>query len=222
MVSCASVLRYPPPLLLNSAKIAPVVGRRRANTPVDRFVTGHLELTDVERQLRLFGLCARRPRTPVCDQRGSIACWCVGHGFAFFGPGLSRAGQTPSCSPAGGRRIGRNPYMSTYWARQARHGQAGVRRVHAFRPRPSSASRTTRSPRRSLTAWSVSGSGRSPRSPSQLRLTALGQRGAHRADLASQGHNGTTVTKKVYRHQICPVIEHGAMAMDQIFGDPAA
>jgi hypothetical protein len=35
-------------------------------------------------------------------------------------------------------------------------------------------------------------------------------------------HNGTTVTEKVYRHEICPVIEHGATAMDQIFGEPAA
>lgn len=81
--------------------------------------------------------------------------------------------------------------MSTYWARQARHGPAGVR-VHAFRPRPSSASRTTRSPRRSFTAWSVSGSGRSPRSPSQLRLTALGQRGTSNRSRVSgpQRHYG--------------------------------
>jgi site-specific recombinase XerC len=31
------------------------------------------------------------------------------------------------------------------------------------------------------------------------------------------GHNGTTVTELVYRHQIRPVVEHGAEAMDQIF-----
>ena len=36
------------------------------------------------------------------------------------------------------------------------------------------------------------------------------------------GHNGTAVTELVYRHQLRPVIEHGAEAMDQIFGDPAA
>lgn len=32
------------------------------------------------------------------------------------------------------------------------------------------------------------------------------------------GHNGTAVTELVYRHQIRPVIEHGAEAMDRIFG----
>ncbi|UOX87215.1 site-specific integrase [Amycolatopsis sp. FBCC-B4732] len=32
------------------------------------------------------------------------------------------------------------------------------------------------------------------------------------------GHNGTTVTEKVYRHQLRPVIQHGAEAMDRIFG----
>lgn len=31
------------------------------------------------------------------------------------------------------------------------------------------------------------------------------------------GHNGTTVTEKVYRHQLRPVIQHGAEAMDGIF-----
>jgi hypothetical protein len=31
------------------------------------------------------------------------------------------------------------------------------------------------------------------------------------------GHNGTAVTELVYRHQIRPVVEHGAEAMDQIF-----
>lgn len=32
------------------------------------------------------------------------------------------------------------------------------------------------------------------------------------------GHNGTTVTEKVYRHQPRPIVEHGAEAMDKIFG----
>jgi hypothetical protein len=36
------------------------------------------------------------------------------------------------------------------------------------------------------------------------------------ADLC--GHSGTTVTKKVYRHQLRPVLLAGAVAMDQIFG----
>ncbi|RSM35781.1 hypothetical protein DMA12_42995 [Amycolatopsis balhimycina DSM 5908] len=31
------------------------------------------------------------------------------------------------------------------------------------------------------------------------------------------GHNGTTVTEKVYRHQLRPVIQHGAETMDRIF-----
>jgi integrase len=31
------------------------------------------------------------------------------------------------------------------------------------------------------------------------------------------GHNGTTVTEKVYRHQLRSVIQHGAEAMDNIF-----
>ncbi|HWD01106.1 MAG TPA: tyrosine-type recombinase/integrase [Amycolatopsis sp.] len=32
------------------------------------------------------------------------------------------------------------------------------------------------------------------------------------------GHNGTGVTELVYRHQLRPVVEHGAEAMDPIFG----
>lgn len=38
------------------------------------------------------------------------------------------------------------------------------------------------------------------------------------------GHHGTTVTEKIYRHQIRPVMEHGATAMDRIFrkGDSEA
>jgi hypothetical protein len=35
------------------------------------------------------------------------------------------------------------------------------------------------------------------------------------ADLC--GHAGTTVTEKVYRHQLRPVLLNGAVAMDQIF-----
>lgn len=31
------------------------------------------------------------------------------------------------------------------------------------------------------------------------------------------GHSGTTVTEEVYRKQIRPVIQDGAVAMDQIF-----
>ena len=35
------------------------------------------------------------------------------------------------------------------------------------------------------------------------------------ADLC--GHAGTTVTEKVYRHQLRPVLLDGAVAMDRIF-----
>jgi len=31
------------------------------------------------------------------------------------------------------------------------------------------------------------------------------------------GHNGTTVTERVYRHQLRPIVQHGAEAMDSIF-----
>jgi hypothetical protein len=31
------------------------------------------------------------------------------------------------------------------------------------------------------------------------------------------GHSGTTVTEKVYRHQLRPVLVRGAEAMDRIF-----
>ncbi|WP_245992334.1 tyrosine-type recombinase/integrase [Prauserella muralis] len=34
------------------------------------------------------------------------------------------------------------------------------------------------------------------------------------------GHNGTAVTELVYRHQLRPVVEHGAEAMDRIFAGP--
>jgi integrase len=32
------------------------------------------------------------------------------------------------------------------------------------------------------------------------------------------GHSSTTVTEQVYRHQIRPVIQDGAIAMDRLFG----
>jgi integrase len=38
------------------------------------------------------------------------------------------------------------------------------------------------------------------------------------ADLV--GHSGTTVTEKVYRHQLRPVLLTGAVVMDNIFNDP--
>jgi len=36
------------------------------------------------------------------------------------------------------------------------------------------------------------------------------------------GHSGTSVTELVYRHQIRPVVEHGATAMDRIFRQKGA
>ena len=36
------------------------------------------------------------------------------------------------------------------------------------------------------------------------------------ADLV--GHSGTSVTEKVYRHQLRPVLLNGAQTMDKIFG----
>ena len=39
------------------------------------------------------------------------------------------------------------------------------------------------------------------------------------ADLV--GHSGTTVTEKVYRHQLRPVLLTGAVVMDKIFDGPA-
>lgn len=33
------------------------------------------------------------------------------------------------------------------------------------------------------------------------------------------GHNGTSVTELVYRHQLRPIVEHGAEAMDRIFSE---
>jgi hypothetical protein len=35
----------------------------------------------------------------------------------------------------------------------------------------------------------------------------------------NRGHSGTAVTEAVYRQQIRPVLEEGATAMDQIFGN---
>ena len=32
------------------------------------------------------------------------------------------------------------------------------------------------------------------------------------------GHSSTAVTEQVYRHQIRPVVQAGAMAMDSLFG----
>lgn len=57
--------------------------------------------------------------------------------------------------------------------------------------------------------------------PRELRhsfVSLLSDSGMSVEDIARLvGHTGTTVTERVYRHQLRPVIEHGAVAMDRIF-----
>jgi integrase len=61
--------------------------------------------------------------------------------------------------------------------------------------------------------------------PRELRhsvVSLLSDSGARLEDIADLcGHAGTTVTGKTYRHQLRPVLLHGAVAMDRIF-DAAA
>jgi integrase len=63
--------------------------------------------------------------------------------------------------------------------------------------------------------------------PRELRhsfVSLLSDSGVRLEDIADLcGHAGTTVTGKVYRHQLRPVLLHGAVAMDRIFDEgPAA
>jgi integrase len=57
--------------------------------------------------------------------------------------------------------------------------------------------------------------------PRELRhsfVSLLSDDGMSLEDIARlMGHSGTTVTETVYRHQIRPVLEAGAQAMDRIF-----
>jgi integrase len=57
--------------------------------------------------------------------------------------------------------------------------------------------------------------------PRELRhsfVSLLSDSGVRIEDIADLcGHAGTTVTEKVYRHQLRPVLLTGAVAMDQIF-----
>jgi integrase len=57
--------------------------------------------------------------------------------------------------------------------------------------------------------------------PRELRhsfVSLLSDDGVRLEDIADLcGHSGTTVTGKVYRHQLRPVLLHGAVAMDRIF-----
>jgi len=57
--------------------------------------------------------------------------------------------------------------------------------------------------------------------PRELRhsfVSVLSDSGVRIEDIADLcGHSGTTVTEKVYRHQLRPVLLDGAVAMDRIF-----
>jgi integrase len=57
--------------------------------------------------------------------------------------------------------------------------------------------------------------------PRELRhsfVSVLSESGVRIEDIADLcGHSGTTVTEKVYRHQLRPVLLSGAVAMDRIF-----
>jgi integrase len=61
--------------------------------------------------------------------------------------------------------------------------------------------------------------------PRELRhsfVSVLSQSGVRIEDIADLcGHSGTTVTEKVYRHQLRPVLLSGAIAMDRIFDSPS-
>jgi len=59
-------------------------------------------------------------------------------------------------------------------------------------------------------------------SPRELRhsfVSLLSSGGVSIEDIADLwGHSGTSVTEKIYRHQLRPVRHHGAVAMDRIEG----
>jgi integrase len=62
--------------------------------------------------------------------------------------------------------------------------------------------------------------------PRELRhsfVSLLSDRGMSSDQISkSVGHSSTTVTETVYRHQIRPVVQGGAVVMDQIFPAPDA
>ena len=70
----------------------------------------------------------------------------------------------------------------------------------------------------------VKGAGLDPAewTPRELRhsfVSLLSSDGVSIEDIADLcGHAGTSVTEKVYRHQLRPVLLKGAIAMDRIFG----
>jgi integrase len=62
--------------------------------------------------------------------------------------------------------------------------------------------------------------------PRELRhsfVSLLSDSGVRLEDIADLcGHAGTIVAGKIYRHQLRPVLLHGAVAMDRIFDDGPA
>jgi hypothetical protein len=53
----------------------------------------------------------------------------------------------------------------------------------------------------------------------QLRVAAIGQRRPDRAHLPLVGHKRTSIIELICRKQIRPILDTGATAMDDIFGN---
>lgn len=69
-------------------------------------------------------------------------------------------------------------------------------------------------------AAGLQGSDWTPREMRHSFVSLLSDSGVAIEDIARLvGHRGTAVTETVYRHQIRPVMEQGAVAMDHIFAD---
>lgn len=72
--------------------------------------------------------------------------------------------------------------------------------------------------RRVATKAGLSAADWTPRELRHSFVSVLSSSGVSLEDIADLcGHSGTTVTEKVYRHQLRPVLLSGAMAMDRIF-----
>src|SRR6266545_3490392 len=81
---------------------------------------------------------------------------------------------------------------------------------------------------RRITRRAGLGEGWTPRELRHSFVSLLSDSGVRLEDIADLcGHSGTSVTERVYRHQLRPVLLDGAVAMDRIFdagekGKPAA
>lgn len=74
--------------------------------------------------------------------------------------------------------------------------------------------------RRILKRTSVNPDGRTPRALRHGLVWPLPDHGVPLKEISRlAGHSGTTVTDLVYRKRIRPVVQAGAMVMDQISGD---